>query len=299
MILNPLEYMEARWLFNRPGMSRDEFSSDAELYGIIIARSRCIYDFVQNQIRDEQEFSEDNVIIDNSDATLMKCIIPVYEERFVSGSDQCTHRSISTSQRMYIKKRHPMANNSEILYYREESSDNTFIVTTKGVSYKHYSSLFEIEWRKLRLVDYDEKDARFYFYTIEKEEPVFGICNYDLLKWKSDPVIFSNLINAIADCFTDNSSDKFNKALDLINAEQYNEALQIVDELIQKETTDLGVYHYLKAGILLGQTNPGDDVHKVDEQFELAKECLEKDKNYSLHSAVSYTHLTLPTICSV
>ena len=284
MILNPLEYMEARWLFNRPGMSRDEFSSDAELYGIIIARSRCIYDFVQNQIRDEQEFSEDNVIIDNSDATLMKCIIPVYEERFVSGSDQCTNRSISTSQRMYIKKRHPMANNSEILYYREESSDNTFIVTTKGVSYKHYSSLFEIEWRKLRLVDYDEKDARFYFYTIEKEEPVFGIGNYDLLKWKSDPVIFSNLINAIADCFTDNSSDKFNKALDLINAEQYNEALQIVDELIQKETTDLGVYHYLKAGILLGQTNPGDDVHKVDEQFELAKECLEKDKNYSLHS---------------
>ena len=284
MTMNPLEFMEAKWLSMNPRMGKDDFYKDAELYNINKKRAQCIYNFVSPLIKEGKELTTDCVEIDNSAETLIDCIVPVFQECVYSGSDQCTCRNLSTGQRMNIKKRHPMADYSEILYYREVSSNDTFIVTTAGVSYNHYNSLTEIEWRKIRLIDYDGKDNRLYFYTLENEEPVFGMSSYDILKWKSEDTLFTNILNAIAECFNDNSNEKFNKALELYYSEQYDEALQIIDELIQEESTNLGVYHYIKADILKDKLEKGDDIQQVDSQFELAKECLEKDNEYSLHS---------------
>ena len=164
--LNPLEYMEAKWFLKNPKMGKDDFFNDALLYKILHRRAQCIYDFVLPFLKDGKELTSDYVVIDNSADTLIKCIVPVLDKYFYSGSDQCTCYNLSIGQRMNIKNRHPMANNSEILYYREESSNNTFIVTTIGVSYHLYKRLIELEWRKIRSVVYDKKDDKFYFYTV-------------------------------------------------------------------------------------------------------------------------------------
>ena len=101
--------------------------------------------------------------------------------------------------------------------------------------------------------------------------------------------------NAMSIVFPEGEEERTLKGVDMLLRDKILRAILIGDpEVIRRKSEELGLKHIQEAQIVCPKSNP-----KKQEYADLLYD-LRKHKGMTPEQApVSYTHLTLPTICSV
>lgn len=297
--LNPIEYAviidKLDYLISdREGLSRANKYSLYNIFkdycgkmGISKKDASMLHTFICNIKKKGEQLKEGyNIAIDRDEGTITTCLCRILSN-YSNNSDKIVYPNISRAILDKIEKRHPMSLISSVIFYREASSDETFIVTTSGISYNHYTKQTEIEWKKLDRVVFDSRDSMYYLYTTDKEFYVDRISQYNLIKWQSNNNVIDTALSAVAAAFIDDSSERFDKFLVLFDNEQYQEAIGIIDDLIFESPRE-SLYHLYLGIILEKMMYAGEkvNINDIEDEFQAAKELEPGNLLYG----ILYTH---------
>lgn len=199
----------------------------------------------------KKDLSDYNINIDLSVNAIINTIVSMLSS-ISNNHDKLLYRNISANTLDVIRDYHPMAKKAEVVYYRDIADQESFIITTEGVSYYYKDKCQEITWMELKSLKFDENSNTYHFYSINSVTPYISIHSYDLIKWSSEYDAVEFAINAIIDSFKAKTSSAseilYHKAADLIeryfegdhpdteelvetlkNAEGYSRNFQIAD----------------------------------------------------------------------
>ena len=231
----------------------------------------------------------ENIAVDTDEESLTNCITSALKQ-FANGKDKLVYPRISQGQYTRIKRLHPMASSSRVLFYREAEDRDTFAITTAGISRAINGKIIEIEWRKLARVDYDGTDYAFHFFDTDHEEPVFSMGGYTLLKWDSNGGIMDTVLTSVASFFADDTAEIRTKINELMDEEKYHEVIELINLLLDKENTLLGTYHCYKGVSLCKLYEKGEDVspQDIEEEFSSALEYFTEEEKADWASTLNF-----------
>ena len=175
-----------------------------------------------------KDLSGHDIQVDLSANSIINTIVSMLSS-ISNNNDKLLYRNISTRNLDHIKQHHPIAKKSDVVFYRDIVDEESFIITTEGISYYYHEKCKELTWIELKELIFDDNSNTFHFYSINSVTPVISIHTYDLIKWSSDYDAVEIAINAIIDAFkaqTSSSDDGVcRKAIELI--EKYFEGVDI------------------------------------------------------------------------
>lgn len=290
--VNPIEfYLLRTWVELLPDKSIFELVYNIDYENYVPYKRRCIlYTFLLEEVikNGKELVIGENIAVDTDEEALTDCITFALKQ-FANGRDKLVYPQISQGQYTRIKRLHPMASSSRVLFYREAGDRDTFAITTAGISRAINGKIIEIEWRKLARVDYDETDSAFHFFDTDHEEPVFSILK---LKMDSSNGIMETVLTNVASIFADDTIEIRRKIVELINEKKYHEVIELTDLLLDREDTQIGLYHYTKGVALFKLYEKGEEVspQNIEEDFSSALELFteDEDDNAELASNTNY-----------
>lgn len=195
-----------------------------------------LYNIVESRIKSgKKDICGYEIQVDLSANSIINTIVSMLSS-ISNNNDKLLYNNITARALDYIKQNHPIAKKSDVVFYRDIVNEESFIITTEGVSYYHHEKCEELTWMELKELIFDNNSNTFHFYSINSVTPVISIHIYDLMKWSSDNDAVEIAINAIIDAFkaqrSSSSEDLCQKAVDLV--EQYFEGADIDTEELTK-----------------------------------------------------------------
>lgn len=281
--VTPIEFdLLHTWVDSLPDKSVYERLYNANENNAYIKRRYILCTFLLEKIikNGKELVIGENIAVDTDEGALTDYITGALKQ-FANGRDKLVYPQISQGQYTRIKRLHPMASSSRVLFYREAEDRDTFAITTAGISRAINGKIIEIEWRKLACVDYDKTDSTFHFFDTDHEEPVFSMDEYTLLKMDSSNGIMETVLTNVASIFADDTTEIWRKIVELINEKKYHEVIELTDLLLDREGTHLGAYHYIKGVALFKLYEKGEEVspQNIEEEFSSALELFTEDED--------------------
>ena len=239
LTLSPLEYYYLTCLLNAEDtndfyeIDKDKILEYGRSYMHLQKKiAEKLYNIAESRIKSGiKDLCGYEIQVDLSANSIINTIVSMLSS-ISNNNDKLLYNNISTRTLDYIKQNHPIAKKSDVVFYRDIVNEESFIITTEGVSYYYHQKCEELTWIELKELIFDDNSNTFHFYSINSVTPVISIHTYDLIKWSSDNYAVEIAINAIIDAFkaqTSSSDDGVcRKAIDLI--EKYFEGADIDSE---------------------------------------------------------------------
>jgi hypothetical protein len=102
---------------------------------------------------------------------------------YSNDSDKLSFTQISDVRQNRICRQHQLPAKTEIYYFRESSSSETYAISELGISQNIYGDVVLFEWSLISNVEYDSDESQFVIYYGDE---IITIGSYTLLKWSTD-----------------------------------------------------------------------------------------------------------------
>lgn len=189
---------------------------------------------------------------------------------YSNDSDKLSFTQISDVRQNRICRQHQLPAKTEIYYFRESSSSETYAISELGISQNISGDVVLFEWSLISNVEYDSDESQFVIYYGDE---IITIGSYTLLKWSTDEDIFAQYLSQMASRVENESDAIFDRINELRENEGWGRVVEYCEEILENDLEDSvkSYAHY----ILAQGYNIKAAVLRENNEFDEARECNE------------------------